>query len=146
MSEFKPRNPDYRAEVQKIFLSAPFVAELGIELVDVGPGWCESRLAVERYHQQQNGVVHAGVLASLADHTAGAAAGSLMDAGQVVLSVEFKINLLRPAQGDALRCRAQVLKAGRTLSVVESQISAQSGDESVLISTATVTLITRTAA
>ncbi len=54
--------------------------------------------------------VHAGVQATIADHTAGGAATTLIDKGQFVLTVEFKINLLRVTRGDSLLCRAQVLK------------------------------------
>ena len=133
-------NPDYPAKVRHIFAAAPFIAELGIELDDVGEGHCQSRLALARRHCQQDGFVHAGVLATMADHTAGAAAGTLVRADQTVLTIEFKINLLRPAVGDARRCRAAVLRQGRSISVVESEVFARRDGREVLVATATVTL------
>ena len=135
-----PQNPDYLAVVQAIFRQTPFIQHLGIELVDIGPGWCETRLVVHQEHLQQDGFIHAGVQATLADHTAGAAAGSLMAPGEIVLTAEFKINLLRPAQGERLRGRADVLRAGKTLTVVESSVYAQAQDGEKLVAKAMVTL------
>jgi len=116
------RNPDYAAHVRAIFSRAAFVNHLGIVLGAIEEGRCETTLAVEPRHLQQDGVVHAGVLATLADHTGGGAAATLLAADQGILSVEFKINLLRSARGKQLLCKAAVLKAGRTLSVVESEV------------------------
>ncbi len=136
----QPRNPDYEATVIGILNRAAFVADLGIVLTAVGPGWCETELAIVPRHLQQNGYVHAGVLATVGDHTAGAAAGSMVGAGEGVLTVEFKINLLRPAQGERVRCRAQVLRAGRTLTVVEAEMFAVAGSGEKLVAKSTVTL------
>src|SRR6266568_7260098 len=64
---------------------------------------------------QQDGFVHAGVLASLADSAGGYAALSMLPKGSRVLSVEFKLNFMRPALGDTIRARGRVLKTGRTI-------------------------------
>jgi uncharacterized protein (TIGR00369 family) len=104
------------------FRDAPFIAHLGIELVDIGPGWCEATMDLAEWHRQQNGLVHAGVIATLADHCAGAAASMGLGPGEYVVTAEFKINLLRGARGKRLHCRAEVLKPGRRLAVVESQV------------------------
>ncbi len=120
--ELHPKNPAYAERVAQIFKHAAFVQHLGIHMLSCGPGWCESELAIRPEHLQQDQFIHAGVQATLADHTAGAAAGTLMGADEIVLTVEFKINLLRPAIGERLRARAEVLRAGRTLIVVESSV------------------------
>ncbi len=83
---------------------------------------CEGVLTVRTEHLQQNGFVHAGVTASIADHTAG--------------TTEYSIHLLRPARGKELRCVAKVLRPGRTLSVVESEVLA----DGVLVAKLTATL------
>ncbi len=119
---------------------APFIADLGLVLSDLGPGWCESVLSVAPKHLQQDGYVHAGVQATVADHTAGGAAGTLVRSNEMVLTAEFKINLLRPALGDRLRCRATVLKNGRTLIVAESEVYAVRDGKEKLVAKATVTL------
>ena len=139
------RNADYREQVRQVFAMAGFVRELGIELVDVGPGWCETRLAVGARHLQQNGVVHAGVHSTLADHTAGAAAATLVADDEYVLTVEFQIHLLRAAPHAPLVCRAEVLKPGRRFSVVEATVSSLGAGKRELVSklTATVAVLPR---
>ena len=118
---FTVRNPEFAARVRQIFDDAPFIQHLGVEVVAIAPGLVETALAPRAEHLQQDGVVHAGVVATLADHTAGAAAGTLMAASQIVLTSELGLHLLRPARG-RLACRATVLKPGRTLTIVESEI------------------------
>jgi uncharacterized protein (TIGR00369 family) len=136
----KPRNPDYRRHATAIIRKSPFVHDIGLVLDDLGPGWCETHIDILPKHQQQDGYIHAGVQATLADHTAGGATGTLVPAGYLVLSAEFKINFLRPAIGERIRCRATVLKAGNTLFVAESEVFAVRGGEEKLVSKATVTL------
>ena len=136
----EPRNPEYVQQVTDIFRQAAFVMDVGYELVRVEPGRVETRLVVKPRHLQQNGVIHMGVQATMADHTGGSAAGSLISAEQLVLTTGFTMNLLQAAVGEELRCRAQVLRAGRTLSVVESEVFAVAQGEETLVSKATVTL------
>jgi len=76
----------------------------------------------------------------MADHSAGGAAATLIGPDQFVLTVEFKINLLKTARGAALRCKATVLKPGSRLTVVESEVFCESGAESTLVSKATATI------
>ena len=134
------QNPDYRAAVADIFERAGHVQALGIRLTDLGPGWCETHLDVTPQHLQQTGVVHAGVMATLADHTAGAAGSTLVAPDEYLLSVEFKINLLRAARTERLWCRAQVLKPGRMITVAESEVFAATEAATRLVAKATVTL------
>ena len=105
--------------------------DLGIEFIDAGPGWCETAIAIAPRHLQHSGVVHAGVISTLADHTAGAAAQTQCGPGEMVVTAEFKINLLRPGQGARLVCRADVLRPGRGLHVVEADVFGWRGDERV---------------
>lgn len=138
--EMDVTNPNYKAAVREIFERAAFVNDVGIRLVDCGPGWCESELAIAPRHYQHHDFVHAGVQATIADHTAGAAATTVIRGNELVLSAEFKINLLNTARGETLRCRAEVLKAGRMLIVVESAVFARAGERERLVAKATVTL------
>ena len=130
-----------REELERIFESAPFVADLGIRLVTIESGMCETQLDVGPRHLQQNGFVHAGVQASLADHTAGGAAATLVEPGQIILTVEFKINLLRPAKGKRLTCQSKVLKPGSQLIIVESEISCDDAGTSKLVSKTTASIV-----
>jgi 2-(1,2-epoxy-1,2-dihydrophenyl)acetyl-CoA isomerase len=134
------RNPEYMTFVEDLFEKAAFIADVGYRLVDASPGRCDSELRVLPRHLQQDGYVHAGVQATMADHTAGAAAGTLIARGEQLLTVEFKINLLRSGRGERLVCEARVLKPGRTLIVVESVVYGLEGEKRALTSKATVTL------
>lgn len=127
-------------EVDRIFNQSPFIADLGLRLDSLGHGACTTVLPLQPRHLQQDGYVHAGVQATMADHTAGAAAATLIECGQIVLTAEFKINLLRPAEGDRLVCRSTVLKQGRQLTVVESEIFGVKRETECLVSKATATI------
>ena len=135
-----PRHPDFRAHVRAIFDHARFVNELGVKLDQIDEGRCSTTLLIEARHLQQDGYVHAGVLATIADHTAGGASASLLGEGQGILSIEFKINLLRAAQCERLSCVGTILKAGKTISVAEAEVFAHQGETKTLAAKATVTL------
>lgn len=129
-----------REEPERIFNAAPFVASQGIRLIAVDPGVCETELDVEPRHLQQNGFIHAGVQATMADHTAGGAAATLAEPGRAVLTAEFKINLLRAAKGQRLACRSKVLKPGSQLTVVESEVHCTDASTSKLVSKMTASI------
>jgi uncharacterized protein (TIGR00369 family) len=134
------KNPNYKALVAAVFQKAAFVVDIGMRLVDLGDGWVETDLLIQPKHFQHDGVVHGGVLATIADYTAGAAAATLVTEKEYVLTLEFKINYLRAAQGEKLTCRAEVLKPGSTFSVVESSVYAVSNGEIKLSAKAMVTM------
>ncbi|GAA5128464.1 PaaI family thioesterase [Alloalcanivorax gelatiniphagus] len=122
-------------------MTPPFLRLLGVETVSIESGRVVSRLPVREALHQQNGYVHAGAVGTLADHTAGAAAGTLLDDAHMPLTAEYKVNMLRPALGVALVCEATVLKAGRALTVAESEVFAEDEQgQRKLIAKATVTL------
>lgn len=98
------------------------MALLGAELTRVEPGLVEIRLEFSEKLTQQHGFLHAGALASIADSACGYAALTTMDEASDVLSVEFKVNLLRPAAGSAFRAVARVLKSGNMLTVVQAEV------------------------
>ena len=79
-----------------IFDAAGFLKTLGIRLDAVGPGWCETSLALTPALLQQHGFAHGGVITTLADHTAGGAARAAVPPGRDILTLELKINFLRP--------------------------------------------------
>ena len=135
----KINNPDYAIETRRVFDQAPFIRLLGAELVEFSPGYCQTRIELTELHQQQDGFVHAGVQATLADHSCGTAAATLLAPGQRVLTADFSVNLLRPASGHTLECIARVIKPGNMLTVAEAEVYAL-GDSRKLVTKATVTL------
>ena len=129
-----PRNPNFADEVKDSFAEQPIMDLIGAELSLVEPGVVEIMLPFRDDLTQQHGYLHAGVVTTIADSACGYAAYSLMPAGSEVLSVEFKVNLLRPAQGENFVARAEVIKAGRTLTVVRADVFgiAENGDKELV--------------
>ena len=106
------------------FAASPFMVDLGVEPVAVDEGRVTTMLPLAPRHLQHTGQVHAGVMASMADHTMGAAAQTMTPAGHWILTAEFKTNLLRGGKGEKLVCEAWVLKPGRQLMFTEAEVYA----------------------
>lgn len=132
---FTAKNPEFAAEVRKSFAAQLIMQSIGAQLSSVEPGVVEISLPYRKDLTQQNGYLHAGIITTIADSAAGYAAFTLMPAGASVLSVEFKVNLLRPASGEMFLARAEVIKAGKTLTVVRADVFGISGNERTLVAT-----------
>ena len=128
------------ARLTDIFAKAPFVADLGIVPIEAGDGRVSSRVTLQPRHLQHTGVVHAGVLVTLADHSMGAAAQSMAPEGFFVLTAELSTQLLRPAQGESLLCEARVIKPGRQLCFTEADVYALQGERRVHVARASATM------
>jgi uncharacterized protein (TIGR00369 family) len=113
-------------------LSREFHTRSGHSAGQVSEGVCETSLVVQERLLQQHGFIHGGVIATIADHTAGGAARSV-SGDKDVLTVEFKINYLRPATGDRLRCAASVLRGGKTVIVAEALVYAGNAEKETLV-------------
>jgi len=123
-----PLNPSFAEEVAASFAQQPIMNLIGAQLSLVEPGVIEITLPYRADVTQQHGYLHAGVVTMIADSACGYAAYSLMPAGSEVLSVEFKVNLLRPARAETFVARAEVIKAGRTLTVVRADVFGVAGN------------------
>jgi uncharacterized protein (TIGR00369 family) len=123
-------NPKYVEEVKDSFAKQTIMTLIGGELTRVEPGVVEISLPYRADLTQQHGYVHAGIVTTIADSACGYAAYTLMPPGSDVLAVEFKVNLLRPAKGETFVARAEVVKAGRTLTVVQADVHAVSNGDS----------------
>ena len=138
-----PRNPDFESAIRDSFGRQAHMSTLGVSIERIAPGECDLRLPYSPAFCQQNGYMHAGALASVADSANGYAAYSLAPPGTDVLAVEFKINLLAPGQGGYFLARGRVLRAGRTLTVCQADVLAMGGAESLLVATMLSTIIVR---
>lgn len=125
--------------VRDSFARQQFMSTIGATLVRVDPGEVDIELPFRADLVQQSGLLHAGVIAAVADTACGYAALTLMPEGSEVLSVEFKLNLLEPAVGTRFVAKGRVVRGGRTLSVCSAYVF--SGDK--LVATMTGTLIRR---
>jgi uncharacterized protein (TIGR00369 family) len=135
-------NPRFAEDIKQSFALQSVMRVIGAELSVLEPGIVEITLPYRANLTQQHGYLHAGIVTTIADSAAGYAAYSLMPAGAEVLSVEFKVNLLRPAQGNSFLARAEVIKPGRTLTVVRADVFgiAESSDRE-LVATMLATII-----
>lgn len=131
----KATNPAFADEVRQSFAKQAIMGLIGGELIRVEPGVVEITMPYRADLTQQDGFVHAGIVTTIADSACGYAAFSLMPPESEVLAVEFKVNLLRPAKGEQFIARAEVIKPGRTLTVVRADVFAMSGEERQLVAT-----------
>lgn len=143
MSSFKPQDAEYERRVRESFARQPVMELIGATLRRVEPGAIDIMLPYREDLTQQNGYVHAGILTTVADSACGYAAYTLMPAGADVLSVEFKMNLLRPAMGELFVAEARVVKAGATLTVARCDVHALTAEEPKTVATMLATLIRR---
>jgi uncharacterized protein (TIGR00369 family) len=118
-----------------------FPAAIGFEVDRAEYGIFESRLKIRSDHSQQDGFVHAGVIATMADHTAGYAAYTTVSEAFRILTIEFKINFFKPAVGEHIVCRSKVVNNGKKIKVSESELFSLNEDQQKLIAKAMVTLI-----
>jgi uncharacterized protein (TIGR00369 family) len=121
---FQPRNPDFEARVRESFARQGIMRLIGAELTRVEVGVATIELGHRPELTQQHGYFHAGMTATIADSAAGYAAYSLFPADSSVLTVEFKINLIAPADGERLVATGRVKKPGRTLTICEFEVIA----------------------
>jgi len=117
-----------------------FPAYCGIKVGKVSDGKFNSILNVRPEHKQQDGFVHAGVIATMADHTAGYSAYTQVPKDIRILTIEFKINYFKPAIGDIVICKSKIINKGKKIIVAESDIYIATEGKESQISKAIVTL------
>jgi uncharacterized protein (TIGR00369 family) len=137
----------FEKRVRESFARQEFMRTLGAEMGEVQRGSVEIHFPFSPSLTQQNSFVHAGAITSILDSACGYAALSIAPEDHDVLSVEFKVNLLAPAVGEHFRARAQVKRAGKTLTVCAADAFARKKGEERLVATmlATIMAIKRTA-
>lgn len=138
----EPSDPDWEAKVRDSFARQGAMATIGARLVHVAPGAVDIEVARTPAIQQQHGYVHGGVVGMLADSAGGYAGYSAMPPGASVLTVEYKMNLLSPADGDTILAKGRVVKPGRTLVVCQVDIFSIKGTREKLCALMTQTLMT----
>jgi uncharacterized protein (TIGR00369 family) len=124
---FEAQDPEFARRVRESFERQGFMRHLGAELISLQPGGVEIRVSFRRELTQQHNYFHAGVTGAVADSACGYAAYTLMPADSSVLTVEYKMNLLAPADGEELIARARVVRSGRTLKVCTADVFVRKG-------------------
>lgn len=126
---FEAQDPEFARRVQESFARQGLMNHLGAKLVSVEPGGVEIRVPFRSELTQQHEYFHAGVTGAIADSACGYAAYTLMPADSSVLTVEYKMNLLAPADGEELIARARVVRSGKTLKVCSADVFVLKGGE-----------------
>lgn len=142
MSRFTPQDPDFAARVTASFDQQAVMHSLGAAIDKVEAGSVAISMPHASAYTQQDGFLHAGIVSTVLDSACGYAAFSLMAAAARVLTIEFKINLLRPASAAHYLFEAHVTKAGRSVSVCDGTAWGLAGDERKALATMTCTLMT----
>jgi uncharacterized protein (TIGR00369 family) len=142
MRSFEPRDPDWEPKVRASFAKQGAMGLIGAKLVELRPGYCEIHLPWRADLTQQNGYFHAGIISTAVDTAAGYAGFTLMPPGSSVLSVEFKLNLLAPGDGELLIATGEVIKSGKTLVITRGEAYVVKGDKTTHCSTMQQTLMT----
>ncbi|MBA4066917.1 MAG: thioesterase [Isosphaera sp.] len=131
----------FEPRVRASFARQRVMETIGAALTRVEAGAVEIALPYRADLTQQHGFVHAGIVATILDSACGYAAFSLMPADVAVLTVEYKINLLRPATGDHLVARARVVRSGKTLTVCAGDVVSQTGGAEAVVATMLATVM-----
>ncbi len=131
---------DLQHKVSTSFAAQGLMATLGAELVHVVPGEVQIALLPRPELSQQHGFMHAGAITSVLDTACGYAALTVAPAGFDVLTVEFKINFVRPAVADRFVAIGKVTKAGKTLTLCQGEVIGErgSGRETIAVMQATI--------
>lgn len=128
------------ASQRRFFASAPFMADLGIEPICFDDGRLVTSMKLAPRFYQHSGCVHAGAMASMADHTMGALAQSMASAEHLIVTAEIKIRLLRAACGQRLECEGLMIRAGSLKMFTEAEVFVIDGDERTPVARATATM------
>jgi uncharacterized protein (TIGR00369 family) len=140
-SGFEPQDSAYQKRIQDSFARQGLMGHLGAELLSVEPGGVEVRVPFRAELTQQHQFFHAGVTGAIADTACGYAAYTLMPADSSVLTVEYKMNLLAPADGEELVARARVVRAGKTLTICLADVFARKAAEEKHCATVLATIM-----
>lgn len=141
---FIARSPDFAQRVRDSFDRQGAMRHVGAQMTEVRPGHVEIHIALRPELTQQHGFMHGGILALGLDAACGYAAFSLMPSDSGVLTIEFKTNFVAPARGQRVRMVGDVVKPGRTITVVEGRAFVQDGAQETLCATMVATMMTVT--
>ena len=137
-----PKDPDYAARVRASFDRQRVMTWIGAALTHLAPGQCEITLPRKPELTQQHGYVHGGIIGTIGDTAAGYAGYTLMPHDASVLTVEYKMNILAPGDGERLIARGEVIRAGRSLVVARADVFAVKAGKETLCATLLQTLMT----
>ena len=141
MTQFQPKNPDFRAIAIETFDQQRAMKTLGISISRLEPGEVDLTMDYSADLTQQHGFIHAGIVTMLCDTACGFAALSLMPEDAAVLTTEFKINLLSPAKGERFVAVGRVVRPGKKLMVCLGEVFAEENGKRKQVALMTATMM-----
>lgn len=138
----QPADPNFRQRVSDSFARQRVMQTLGVEIRSIEPGELTLEFPYDARLTQQHGFLHAGIISAVVDSACGYAALTLMPPGAGVLTIEFKVNLLAPAEGERFQATGRVRKPGRNITVTEGEVIALVGEKQKLVATMMGTMMT----
>ncbi|MCG8389442.1 MAG: PaaI family thioesterase [Cytophagales bacterium] len=138
----KVYNPDFKSRVEKYLQRQEFMKHIGFNLDVIEAGRTEGKLTLEKKHLQQKGYAHGGLVATLADITAGFAAYTLVPDDHNVVTGEIKVSYFQPGIGQELHVKGWVIKPGRKINFCEAEVWCTNHDRKTLIAKATASMVT----
>jgi len=141
VTAFSAPDDGFERRIRQSFARQGIMAHLGASLGRIAPGMVEIRLPFAETVSQQHDFFHGGAVGTIADSAGGYAGFSLMPVGSTVLTVEYKLNLMAPAKGQALLARGEVVRAGRTLTVTRGEVFAEDAGRETLCAVMQQTLM-----
>ena len=141
MTGFTPQDTNFETSVRSSFARQKVMETIGASLVRVVPGEVEIELPFRDDLTQQHGYLHAGIVTAVVDSACGYAAFSLLPRGSEVLSIEYKINFVSPAQGERIIARGRVIRSGRNVTVCTGEAFALHNGEEKLVAAMLATMM-----
>lgn len=142
---WQPQTPNFRAVVASCLQRQEFMKYIGCQLTAIEPGYVEACIEIKRHHYQHEGLVHGGVIATIADVVAGFAVVTLLAEHQYTVTVNLMLSYLNAAMGHSLCAKGYVIRHGTTTSFARSDIyiAAPNRDEQQLVAIAQATFAIR---
>lgn len=140
--ELKTKNVNFKERVERHLENQNFMHHIEFNLQKIEVGYTEGELKLEAIHHQQDGFAHGGLIATIADIVAGFAAYTLVAIDQHVVTGEIKISYFAKGDGDTLKAKGKVIKAGKRLNFCEAEVYSIKGDKETLIAKASTSMIT----
>ena len=138
----QPKNIKFKDRVEKHLLKQNFMHHINFSLYQIEAGYTMGELKLLPIHTQQDGFTHGGVIATVADIVAGFAAYTLVGENEHVVTGELKISYFSKGEGNVLRAKGRVIKAGKRVNFCEAEVYIVNGDEVKLIAKASTSMIT----
>ena len=138
----KSYNPQYKERVEKFLERQFFMQHIHFSLSEIKEGYTEGWMDIDKFHLQQKGLVHGGVIATLADSVMGFAAYTLLPIDQHVVTGELKVSYLNPGAGEKLFAKGWVLKQGKKINFCEAEVYVVKDEKKTLIAKSSSTMVT----